>query len=804
MTGSHTHTSAVETERAAAAAASPLLEVVGSATERALPEALAGRVHGHLERFAEHMREGLLAASTAIGLEVMDELMQAEVSALVGERGKHNADRTAYRHGSEPGSVTLGGRRVPVRRPRVRTAGDDGEARELPLETYQTFAATDLLAEHMVAAMLAGVSTRRYPAALEPVGAVTVRGHWKQANRKGAWDTNALRPSRVTPVPDPARPLDERVAWARNDAARSRDDAWWIGWSMETSPEHQGSLLHDSHGISLDLLGVRGAFTLEDVLVGHDQGTHDRSGERETETGPVALLVRMTAGGPDRVRLQSPELPVEFWGEPLYWVDAVPEDDTFAWFRGAIDRARDERMRRRLIEGMSFMRNSALVGPYLAATFRDSDSPEVRAGAAEGLGRHPSPEGVRLLAHAARTDPFPKVRRACVEGLGQCQTPEALEALLAIARASEGTERRAAFDALGDQVSKQAPERAKHEGMDEPIPHDEPAEGEPAQDERKEKEWKIEQKGHKDSEPMDEPSRPMSVADLEVQRQAIESLGRYPESQSLERLRRIAETSPHMDLRAQAVESIGRLGTPAALSLLDEVAWKNRMSRARQAAVEEMGRRFGPDQALDKLRPIARTHPSPETRRMAVEMIGRVDSPRAVEALEEVIANGTDADCQRQAVESLGRRDEPQVDGRLAEIVRTHRSLEVRRRAVESLGRRDGDGVADRLMAIARADGPQDVQRQAAEMLGRIDDPRAKDMLIELARSHPSIDVERQAVESLGRLEGDVMGDLAQIARSHRSSDVRRQAVESMTRRDPDQALPLLEEILRQPKKAGT
>jgi hypothetical protein len=59
-------------------------------------------------------------------------------------------------------------------------------------------------------------------------------------------------------------------------------------------------------------------------------------------------------------------------------------------------------------------------------------------------------------------------------------------------------------------------------------------------------------------------------------------------------------------------------------------------------------------------------------------------------------------------------------------------------------------------------------------------------------------------VESLGRLDdgsgGDVMADLASIARSHPSGEVRRQAVESMTRRDPDRALPLLEEILKQQK----
>jgi putative transposase len=93
--------------------------------------------------------------------------MAAEVTQIVGPAGKHRPDRTAYRHGTEAGTVTLGGRRVAVRRPRIRSA--DGEA-ELPIATYESAAATDLLADGIVARMLAGLSTRRYGAGLEPVG----------------------------------------------------------------------------------------------------------------------------------------------------------------------------------------------------------------------------------------------------------------------------------------------------------------------------------------------------------------------------------------------------------------------------------------------------------------------------------------------------------------------------------------------------------------------------------------------------------------------------------------------------------
>lgn len=136
-----------------------------------LPERLAGKVSEQLEAFAAQMRHGLLAASVAVGLDVMGELIDAEVTEIAGPKGCHDPNRAANRHGTEDGKVTLGGRRIPVRRPRVRTvADDDGVEREVHLESYDTFASVDLLADHMVASMLAGLSGRRYERALEPVG----------------------------------------------------------------------------------------------------------------------------------------------------------------------------------------------------------------------------------------------------------------------------------------------------------------------------------------------------------------------------------------------------------------------------------------------------------------------------------------------------------------------------------------------------------------------------------------------------------------------------------------------------------
>src|SRR6185369_16731676 len=170
-----------------------------------------------------------------------------------------------------------------------------------------------------------------------------------------------------------------------------------------------------------------------------------------------------------------------------------------------------------------------------------------RRGAVEGLAMHPSSEGVRMLSQAAYTDPSPSVRRASVESLGRFQTQEALEALIAIAGQTDddkGT-RRAAFDALGQKVSEQEPQPplAADAKSSPAKPTPPPAKADAKKfdtPEMKAKADKQDKSGQKqtEQEPQDERSQPLDRGDEEVQRQAIESLGRYPEAQSLPRLKK--------------------------------------------------------------------------------------------------------------------------------------------------------------------------------------------------------------------------------------------------------------------------
>lgn len=137
--------------------------VTAAAAERALPP----QIQEALGELVGAAREGLLALSVGVGLGVVHELMELEVDEAVGPKGKHDPDRVAKRHGHEDGSMTLGGRRVQVRRPRIRSADDK---RELPVETYEYFADRDPLTRAVIDRMLAGVSTRRFARVGEPVG----------------------------------------------------------------------------------------------------------------------------------------------------------------------------------------------------------------------------------------------------------------------------------------------------------------------------------------------------------------------------------------------------------------------------------------------------------------------------------------------------------------------------------------------------------------------------------------------------------------------------------------------------------
>jgi putative transposase len=144
------------------------LPVVKAAQREAAARAseMAGEATLDLADVVGAIREGLLALSCTAGLVVMRQMMENELTAKIGPKGRHDAGRTATRHGRAQGSVVLGGRRVPLDRPRARAHHG-----EVTLDTWTTFSADDLLSQLVVERMLAGVATRRHREVSEPIGA---------------------------------------------------------------------------------------------------------------------------------------------------------------------------------------------------------------------------------------------------------------------------------------------------------------------------------------------------------------------------------------------------------------------------------------------------------------------------------------------------------------------------------------------------------------------------------------------------------------------------------------------------------
>jgi hypothetical protein len=175
-------------------------------------EELPGSVQEALGELAGAAKEGLLALSVGVGLGVLHELMEAEVNEVVGPKGKHDPNRTAVRHGHERGEVTLGGRRVPLERPRARTA--DGE-HEIGLDTYAHVAARDQLTDVMLERMLAGADEPKPRDLLLPANR---GGHHPQRRREA--HPKDLREAEVPECPGRHRQGRDR------ELLRLRDRLW--------------------------------------------------------------------------------------------------------------------------------------------------------------------------------------------------------------------------------------------------------------------------------------------------------------------------------------------------------------------------------------------------------------------------------------------------------------------------------------------------------------------------------------------------------------------------------------------------
>lgn len=124
-------------------------------------------------RLASVIRRNLYAFVIQEGMKALDQVLVEDQENLCGPRHAKGRPGEAVRWGSTDGRLSMGGRRVVVKRPRVRRNGE-----EVALPSWEEFGDNDPLDERTVEQMVLGVSTRGYarsveelPDDLEPHGA---------------------------------------------------------------------------------------------------------------------------------------------------------------------------------------------------------------------------------------------------------------------------------------------------------------------------------------------------------------------------------------------------------------------------------------------------------------------------------------------------------------------------------------------------------------------------------------------------------------------------------------------------------
>ncbi len=108
------------------------------------------------------LEEDFFALCVRSGQAVLTAMLEEDRTALCGPKWSRTAQATAQRAGTTHSAVTLGGRRIPITRPRARRR----QGEEIDLPTFVWASGRDPLDRATLHAISAGVSTRAYEATL--------------------------------------------------------------------------------------------------------------------------------------------------------------------------------------------------------------------------------------------------------------------------------------------------------------------------------------------------------------------------------------------------------------------------------------------------------------------------------------------------------------------------------------------------------------------------------------------------------------------------------------------------------------
>jgi len=139
-----------------------------------------------LKEVLDLVQRGLMCLALRTFQQVAEEVMDQEVTALVGPKNQVNPERGKVRWGSQRGYCVVGGQKIPLERPRVR----DRKQKEVPLGSYELLQRASLMEESVWKKIMNGLTTRRYSHIIEELEQAygikksTISEHFIEASRE--------------------------------------------------------------------------------------------------------------------------------------------------------------------------------------------------------------------------------------------------------------------------------------------------------------------------------------------------------------------------------------------------------------------------------------------------------------------------------------------------------------------------------------------------------------------------------------------------------------------------------------------
>ena len=531
-----------------------------------------------------------------------------------------------------------------------------------------------------------------------------------------AADTDGMGADTVLHAPPGT--LASRWQWARDEARRRGDRAFWVGYTIEPLATEENRSIYIGR---LEREGMRGpGINLRGRIIsfGDFEGFRVPGVQLAPLIGggmpdDVAVLFLYTVGSGGRATLarvhaSSLALPVDLEDRPVMWLGQGSDAESVPLVRALYDEAPSADLREDLVAIVGVHSTSALVVPELVRWVQGRAVDDVRVQAIEWLGRHPVPAALETLARSARGDRSADIRREAAESVAELALAPATDTLIALARTLEDADaRREAVEGLGERDEDRAVDALAA------IVREDPS--------------------------------------TDIQREATETLGESGNPRSVPLVIEIARTHRNVDVRREAVETLGEGVLPAdAIPVLAEIARADREVDVQREAVETLGE-MQDAQALAIVEELAKSHPEVDVRREAIETMGEASPSReTVEKLAAIAREDADADVASEAIETIAETGQADAARFIETMARSHRSPDVRRRAVETLGE---SLPPDLFVALARelldSEPPEEVWHQVLESLEELSDGSGIPVLVTAARSHPNLELRRHAFDTL-------------------------------------------------------